>query len=113
MINMIKYHLQMEKKLQLDKLLEMLMKIILTRIQIRETIRSHFEKEKELYKKGIKVLSLFFIDEVAKYKVYDDEKKHIKENMQKYLKKNIIIYIMNIRIYLDEDYKKYLDSFKR
>lgn len=41
------------------------------RIQIRETIKSHFEKEKSLYYKGIKVLSLFFIDEVAKYRQYD------------------------------------------
>jgi len=41
------------------------------RIQIRETIMSHLEKERELYKKGIKVLSLFFVDEVAKYKYYD------------------------------------------
>ncbi len=44
----------------------------LRRIQIRETIRSHFEKERELYGKGIKVLSLFFIDEVAKYRKYDE-----------------------------------------
>ncbi len=44
----------------------------LRRVQIRETIRSHFEKEKELFGKGIKVLSLFFIDEVAKYRKYDD-----------------------------------------
>jgi len=46
------------------------------RIQIRETIASHLEKERELYKKGIKVLSLFFIDEVVKYKDYeqDDQK---------------------------------------
>jgi type III restriction enzyme len=43
------------------------------RIQIRETIASHLEKERELYKKGIKVLSLFFIDEVAKYKDYETE----------------------------------------
>ena len=42
------------------------------RVQIRETIRSHFEKEKELYNKGIKCLSLFFIDEVAKYRKYDE-----------------------------------------
>ena len=46
----------------------------MARIQIRETIKSHFEKEKEYYKKGIKVLSLFFIDEVAKYRVYDESK---------------------------------------
>ena len=42
------------------------------RIQIRETIRSHFEKEQELFDRGIKVLSLFFIDEVAKYRQYDE-----------------------------------------
>ncbi len=43
------------------------------RVQIRETIRSHFEKEEELFNRGIKVLSLFFIDEVAKYRVYDED----------------------------------------
>ncbi|MBQ4447799.1 MAG: DEAD/DEAH box helicase family protein [Clostridia bacterium] len=43
------------------------------RIQIRETILSHFEKEEKLFNKGIKTLSLFFIDEVAKYRQYDDD----------------------------------------
>lgn len=45
------------------------------RVQIRETIRSHFEKEKEFYDQGlrIKVLSLFFIDEVAKYRATDED----------------------------------------
>jgi type III restriction enzyme len=43
----------------------------LRRIQIRETIKAHFDKEKQLYAQGIKVLSLFFIDEVAKYRDYD------------------------------------------
>ena len=43
----------------------------LRRIQIRETILSHIGRERELFYKGIKVLSLFFIDEVAKYKQYD------------------------------------------
>ncbi|KYZ77824.1 restriction endonuclease subunit R [Anaerosporomusa subterranea] len=41
------------------------------RIQIRETIKSHLERERQLFYHGIKVLSLFFIDEVAKYKQYD------------------------------------------
>ena len=45
----------------------------LRRVQIRETIRSHFEKEKELFGRGIKCLSLFFIDEVAKYRKYDED----------------------------------------
>jgi type III restriction enzyme len=45
------------------------------RIQIRETIRAHLEKERQLFAQGVKVLSLFFIDEVAKYRDYsrDDE----------------------------------------
>ncbi len=42
------------------------------RIQIRETIKSHLEKEEELFHRGIKTLSLFFIDEVAKYRRYDE-----------------------------------------
>lgn len=42
------------------------------RIQIRETIESHLERERLLFYKGIKVLSLFFIDEVAKYKDYSE-----------------------------------------
>ncbi len=41
------------------------------RIQIRETIQSHLEREAKLYGQGIKVLSLFFIDEVAKYRADD------------------------------------------
>lgn len=43
----------------------------LRRIQIREAIRAHIEKEQALFYQGIKVLSLFFIDEVAKYRQYN------------------------------------------
>lgn len=43
------------------------------RIQIRETILSHLTKEKQLFDKGIKVLTLFFIDSVEKYRLYDKE----------------------------------------
>ena len=43
----------------------------LRRIQIRETILSHIERERQLFARGIKVLSLFFIDEVKKYRDYD------------------------------------------
>ena len=41
-------------------------------IQIRETVRAHLDKEQVLFHQGIKVLSLFFIDEVAKYRVYGE-----------------------------------------
>jgi len=44
----------------------------LRRIQIREAIKAHFEKEQMLFHQGIKVLTLFFIDEVAKYRRYTD-----------------------------------------
>ncbi|XBB66381.1 DEAD/DEAH box helicase family protein [Nocardioides sp. WV_118_6] len=43
------------------------------RIQIREVIRAHLDKERELFAHGVKALSLFFIDEVAKYRDYDRE----------------------------------------
>lgn len=43
----------------------------LRRIQIREAIRAHLHKETILFDDKIKVLSLFFIDEVAKYRDYD------------------------------------------
>lgn len=46
--------------------------IVLRRIQIREAVKAHFEKEQVLFHQGIKVLSLFFIDEVAKYRRYDE-----------------------------------------
>ncbi|WP_122671581.1 type III restriction-modification system endonuclease [Pseudomonas viridiflava] len=48
----------------------------LRRIQIREAIKAHFDKEQSLFQQGIKVLTLFFIDEVVKYRDYSaaDEK---------------------------------------
>ena len=45
----------------------------LRRVQIRETIKSHLEKEEALFRRGIKCLSLFFVGEVGKYRVYDDD----------------------------------------
>ncbi|MDP1697905.1 MAG: DEAD/DEAH box helicase family protein [Xanthomonadaceae bacterium] len=42
----------------------------LRRIQIREAIKAHFDKERTLFQQGVKVLTLFFIDEVAKYRDY-------------------------------------------
>nr|WP_325248649.1 DEAD/DEAH box helicase family protein [Amylibacter sp.] len=43
------------------------------RIQIRETISAHLEREQMLFQRGVKVLSLFFIDEVVKYRDYGQE----------------------------------------
>ena len=46
---------------------------LIKRLQIRKTIQEHFEKQLALKSKGIKVLSLFFIDKVANYRIYDSE----------------------------------------
>lgn len=43
------------------------------KIQIRQTVEEHLKKERKFKGKGIKVLSLFFIDKVANYRWYDDE----------------------------------------
>jgi len=59
------------KKLFTGDVIGSVSEVQLRRIQIRETILSHIERERQLFAKGIKVLSLFFIDEVAKYKQYD------------------------------------------
>ena len=80
------------------------------RIQIRETIRSHFEKEKELFKMGIKVLSLFFIDEVAKYKYYENGVA-LKGDYAKIFEEEYTKVLNEYRNLVDDDYREYLDSF--
>jgi type III restriction enzyme len=42
------------------------------KVQIQKAVEEHFIKEKQLKEKGIKVLSLFFIDRVANYRSYDE-----------------------------------------
>lgn len=80
------------------------------RIQIRETIRTHLEKEKELFHKGIKVLSLFFIDEVAKYKYYDGSIA-LKGDYAKIFEEEYDNVVNDYKTLFDEDYMKYLNSF--
>lgn len=83
----------------------------IVRIQIRETIKSHLEKEKELYKKGIKVLSLFFIDEVAKYKYYEDSQA-LKGEYAKIFEEEYNKAITEYITLFDDEYSKYLKSFE-
>ena len=80
------------------------------RIQIRETIRSHLEKERELHKLGIKVLSLFFIDEVAKYKDWSTGEP-LKGEYAKIFEEEYTKALADYRTLFDEEYTKYLDSF--
>jgi type III restriction enzyme len=84
----------------------------LRRIQIRETILSHIERERQLFYKGIKVLSLFFIDEVAKYKQYDAAGKAYNGTYADIFEEEYKQVVGNMQIALDDgtDYLKYLDT---
>ena len=81
------------------------------RVQIRETIRAHFEKEKELFNRGIKCLSLFFIDEVANYRQYDDEGNEVKGKFQRIFEEEYSRLVNNYMTVFDTDYDKYLRRF--
>lgn len=83
----------------------------LRRIQIRETILSHIQRERELFYKGIKVLSLFFIDEVAKYKQYDTAGQPINGSYASMFEEEYNDIINNLQIGIGEDdYMKYLSA---
>lgn len=85
----------------------------LRRIQIRETILSHIERERQLFHKGIKVLSLFFIDEVAKYKQYDASGKPYNGMYADMFEEEYTDILANIqREFGDNEYMNYLDSIK-
>lgn len=83
----------------------------LRRIQIRETILSHIQRERELFSKGIKVLSLFFIDEVAKYKQYDESGEAKNGIYAKIFEEEYEDIINDLQSKNEEDeYKKYLKN---
>ena len=78
------------------------------RIQIRETILSHFEKEEKLFEMGIKCLSLFFIDEVAKYRQYDENGGEVLGEYGEIFEQEYIS-ILNEKLTMeDTPYQKYL-----
>ena len=85
----------------------------LRRIQIRETILSHIERERQLFYMGIKVLSLFFIDEVAHYKQYDAAGQPYNGIFADIFEEeyNDIIFTLQLGVG-EEEYLKYLDSIK-
>ena len=85
--------------------------LVLQRVQIRETIRSHFEKERELFGKGIKTLSLFFIDEVAKYKSYDEQGNEVKGVFQRIFEEEYTNMLNEVLSLFDDAYQAYLCRF--
>lgn len=83
----------------------------LRRIQIRETILSHIERERQLFYKGIKVLSLFFIDEVAHYKKYDETGQPQNGIFAQMFEEEYQDIVGNLQHEIgDEGYMKYLDQ---
>ena len=83
----------------------------LRRLQIRETILSHIERERQLFHKGIKVLSLFFIDEVDHYKCYDAAGQPYNGIFADMFEEEYQDIIGNMQLgFGDEDYIRYLDA---
>ena len=83
----------------------------LRRIQIRETIISHIQREHELFNKGIKVLSLFFIDEVDHYRVYDEAGQPQNGLFATIFEEEYKDVVGNLQLEMgDEEYIRYLDS---
>ena len=84
----------------------------LRRLQIRETILSHIERERQLFAKGIKVLSLFFIDEVAKYRQYDAQGNATGGTYAQVFEEEYKAIVGNMQLSLDdaEGYLKYIES---
>lgn len=80
------------------------------RIQIRETILSHFEKEEKLYQMGIKTLSLFFVDEVAKYRQYDEAGNEMLGEYGKMFEQEYISVLNDYITLFDTPYQQYLRS---
>lgn len=80
------------------------------RIQIRETILSHFEKEEKLFNMGIKTLSLFFIDEVAKYRQYDENGDEMLGEYGEMFEQEYTDILNNNLTMFDTEYQKYLRS---
>lgn len=81
------------------------------RIQIRETILSHLEKEQELFNKGIKVVSLFFIDEVEHYKKYDEQGQVENGIFAQMFEEEYEDIINHLQLKFNNDeYRKYLES---
>ncbi|EGS30373.1 type III restriction enzyme, res subunit [Peptoniphilus sp. oral taxon 375 str. F0436] len=78
------------------------------RVQIRETIKSHFEKEEKLFNKGIKTLSLFFIDEVAKYRQYDENGEEVLGDYGKIFEREYNSVLNEYRTFFDTPYQDYL-----
>ena len=80
------------------------------RVQIRETIISHLQKEAELFNQGIKTLSLFFIDKVDKYRQYDEDGNETLGEYGRVFEEEYESVLKDYRTFLDAGYLAYLDG---
>ena len=78
------------------------------RIQIRETIKAHFRKESTLFHKNIKTLSLFFLDEVANYRQYNDEGEQVLGRYGEIFEAEYINALNEAQNMFDTEYMEYL-----
>ena len=88
--------------------------VVIRRAQIRETIKSHIEKERKLFKMGIKCLSLFFIDHVDNYRLYEAGGKTKNGTYAEIFEEEYkdIIGSMQLELFNDEsEYLAYLKKF--
>lgn len=81
------------------------------RIQIREAVKAHFQKEMMLFSRGIKVLSLFFIDEVAKYRQYD-ETGEVPGEYARIFEEEYNAYLSEVMTLDDTPYNRYLKGIQ-
>ena len=79
----------------------------LRRIQIREAVKAHFEKEQALFAQGIKVLSLFFIDAVSKYRSYTEAGEQPGEYAQMF-EEEYNLQLAEVQTLDDTPYNRYL-----
>ncbi len=82
--------------------------ITLRRIQIREAVRVHLAKEQMLFSQGIKVLTLFFIDEVARYRQYDDNGMETGGEYARIFEEEYQVCLREVKPLLSLDHHKYL-----
>lgn len=81
------------------------------RIQIRATIQKHFEREKQLFHQDIKVLSLFFIDAVDKYRVYEAGGEVSKGRWAEIFEEEYVSVLNEVQdLFWDDKYKQYLSG---
>ena len=83
------------------------------RIQIRATIQKHFEREKQLFHQDIKVLSLFFIDAVDKYRVYEAGGEEQKGRWAEIFEEEYVSVLNEVQdLFLENKYKQYLSGIR-